>query len=121
YAELAEDTTGDVVSGMEAVRTHLGIDRWQLFGGSWGSCLALAFAQAHTERVSELVLRGIFTLRRAELLWFYQEGASQILPEAFEAYLQPIPPDERHDMIAAYYRRLTGSDEAVKLEAARAW
>jgi proline iminopeptidase len=121
YAELAENTTWHLVADMEAIRTHLGIERWQLFGGSWGSCLSLAYAETHPARVSELILRGIFTLRRAELLWFYQEGASNILPEAFEEYLKPIPPAERGDMIAAYYRRLTGDDEAVKLEAARAW
>jgi proline iminopeptidase len=106
---------------MEAIRTHLGIDRWQLFGGSWGSCLSLAYAETHPAQVSELVLRGIFTLRRSELEWFYQQGASHILPEAWAEYLRPIPPAERGDMIAAYHRRLTGSDEAVKLEAARAW
>jgi proline iminopeptidase len=121
YAELRENTTWHLVSDMEAIRTHLGIDRWQLFGGSWGSCLSLAYAETHPARVSELILRGIFTLRRSELLWFYQEGASNILPEAFEAYQKPIPPDERADMIAAYYRRLTGTDEAIRLEAARAW
>jgi proline iminopeptidase len=121
YAELAENTTWHLVSDMEAIRTHLGIGRWQLFGGSWGSCLSLAYAQMHVARVSELVLRGIFTLRRSELLWFYQEGASHILPEAFEEYVRPIPREERGDMIAAYYRRLTGDDEAVKLAAARAW
>src|SRR5262249_41015546 len=103
------------------IRLHLGIDRWQLFGGSWGSCLSLAYAETHPERVSELILRGIFTLRRSELAWFYQDGASHILPEAFAAYRKQIPPDERHDMIAAYHRRLTSDDEAVKLEAARAW
>src|SRR4051812_47141709 len=121
YAELAENTTWHLVADMEAIRTHLGIDRWQLFGGSWGSCLSLAYAETHAARVSELVLRGIFTLRRSELLWFYQEGASHILPEAFEEYIKPIPPPERGDMIAAYYRRLTSKDEAVKLEAARSW
>jgi proline iminopeptidase len=121
YAELAENTTWHLVADMEAIRTHLGIDRWQLFGGSWGSCLSLAYAETHAARVSELVLRGIFTLRRSELLWFYQEGASHILPEAFEEYVKPIPSAERGDMIAAYYRRLTSKDEAVKLEAARTW
>jgi proline iminopeptidase len=121
YAELAENTTWDLVADMEAIRVHLGIDRWQAFGGSWGSCLALAYAETHPDRVSELVLRGIFTLRRKELEWFYQEGASHILPEAFEAYLQPIPEAERSDLIAAYHRRLTGDDEAERLAAARAW
>jgi proline iminopeptidase len=121
YAELQDNTTWHLVADMEAIRTHLGIGRWQLFGGSWGSCLSLAYAETHPQRVSELILRGIFTLRRSELQWFYQEGASHILPEAFEAYQKPIPAAERHDMIAAYYRRLTSDDEAIKLEAARAW
>jgi proline iminopeptidase len=121
YAELAGNTTWDLVADMEAIRTHLGIDRWQLFGGSWGSCLSLAYAETHPDRVSELVLRGIFTLRRRELEWFYQQGASNILPEAFEEYLRPIPAAERGDLIAAYHRRLTGDDEAERLAAARAW
>ena len=86
HAELRENTTWDLVADMERIRTQLGIDRWQLLGGSWGSCLSLAYAETHPERVSELLLRGIFTLRRSELLWFYQEGASWLLPEAFEAY-----------------------------------
>jgi proline iminopeptidase len=121
YAELTDNTTWRLVDDMEAIRARLGIDRWQLFGGSWGSCLSLAYAETHPDRVSELVLRGIFTLRRSELEWFYQHGASEILPEAFEEYRKPIPPDERHDMIAAYHRRLTGDDEAAKVAAARAW
>lgn len=121
YAELRENTTWDLVADIEAIRLHLGIDRWQVFGGSWGSTLALAYAETHPDRVSELILRGLFTLRRKELEWFYQEGASWVFPEAFEDYLKPIPPEERGDMIAAYHRRLTGDDEAVKLEAARAW
>ena len=121
HAELRENTTWDLVADMERIRTQLGIDRWQLLGGSWGSCLSLAYAETHPERVSELLLRGIFTLRRSELLWFYQEGASWLLPEAFEAYAAVIPEAERGDMIAAYYKRLTGSDEAVQLEAAKAW
>ncbi len=121
YAELEENTTWDLVSDMEAIRRHLGIERWQLFGGSWGSCLSLAYAETHPERVSELIVRGIFTLRRWEIEWFYQEGASRLLPEAFGEYVQPIPEAERSDMVAAYYRRLTGPDEAVKLACARAW
>ena len=92
-----------------------------MFGGSWGSTLALAYAETHPERVSELILRGIFTLRRREIDWFYQDGASLLAPEAFEAYLAPIPEAERGDMIAAYYKRLTGSDEAEKIAAAKAW
>ena len=121
HAELRENTTWDLVGDIERIRDMLGIERWQVFGGSWGSCLALAYAETHPERVTELVLRGIFTLRRKELLWFYQEGASFILPDAWEHFVAPIPEDERGDLIAAYHKRLTGEDEVVKLEAARAW
>ena len=116
HAELRENTTWDLVADMERIRTHLGIDRWQVFGGSWGSCLALAYAETHPERVTGLILRGIFTLRRKELLWFYQEGASFILPDAWENFVAPIPEDERGDMIAAYHKRLTGDGRG---EAAR--
>lgn len=118
---LEENTTWDLVADMEALRTHLGIARWQLCGGSWGSTLALAYAQTHPDRVTELILRGIFTLREAELKWFYQEGCSWIYPDAFDAYLEHIPPEERGDMIAAYHKRLTGPDPAVQIAAARAW
>ena len=121
HAELAENTTWDLVADIEAIRVRLGIERWQVFGGSWGSCLALAYAETHPERVTELVLRGIFTLRRKELLWFYQEGASWLLPDAFEEFVRPIPEAERGDLIAAYHRRLTGDDPEVRLAAARAW
>jgi proline iminopeptidase len=121
YASLEENTTWHLVADMEALRARLGIERWQLCGGSWGSTLALAYAQKHPERVSELILRGIFTLRPAELKWFYQEGCSWLYPDAFEAYLKPIPVEERGDLIAAYHRRLTGTDRAAQLEAARAW
>ncbi len=121
HAELTDNTTWHLVADMEALRAHLGIGRWQVFGGSWGSTLALAYAQTHPERVSELVLRGIFMLRRKELRWFYQEGTSFIFPDAWEHYLAPIPPAERGDMISAYYKRLTSADAAVRLQAARAW
>jgi proline iminopeptidase len=121
HACLEENTTWNLVADMEALRKHLGIERWQLCGGSWGSTLALAYAQTHPTCVTELILRGIFTLRRAELLWFYQEGCNWIFPDAFEAYAKPIPPEERGDMIGAYHKRLTGADPAVQLEAARAW
>jgi len=121
HAELEENTTWDLVADMERIRLHLGIDRWQLFGGSWGSCLSLAYAQTHPDRVSELVLRGIFTLRRREIEWFYQKGASSLLPEAFEEFVKPIPEDERGDIVAAYHRRLTGADEEIRLACARAW
>jgi proline iminopeptidase len=121
HASLEANTTWDLVADMEQLRVHLGVERWQLCGGSWGSTLALAYAETHPSRVTELILRGIFTLRQAELKWFYQEGCSWIFPDAFEAYLKPIPPDERGDMIMAYHRRLTSPDRAVQLEAARAW
>lgn len=121
YAELRENTTWDLVADMERIRTHLGIERWQLLGGSWGSTLALAYAETHPERVSELILRGIFTVQRSELEWFYQEGASNLQPEAWERYLAPIPQAEHGDLIGAYYRRVTGDNEEAKLEAARAW
>lgn len=118
HAELRENTTWDLVADMEKLRTYLGIARWQVVGGSWGSTLALAYAQRHMEHVSELVLRGIFTLRRQEIQWFYQRGADALFPDAWEGFLAPIPPDERHDMVAAYHRRLTGPDP---LPCAKAW
>ncbi len=121
HAELEQNTTWDLVADMERLREHLGLERWQLLGGSWGSTLSLAYAQTHPERVSQLILRGIFTLRRRELEWFYQEGCNWIHPDAFEAYLAPIPEDERGDMISAYYKRLTSDNRDVRLEAARAW
>lgn len=121
YASLRDNTTWHLVADIERIREHLGIERWQVFGGSWGSTLALSYAQRHAERVTELVLRGIFMLRRKELLWFYQEGASNLFPDAWEHYLAPIPVVERGDLMSAYYRRLTSDDEAVRVEAARAW
>lgn len=120
-ASLEDNTTWHLVADMERIREERGIERWQVVGGSWGSTLGLAYAQTHPDRVSEIVLRGIFTLRRAELLWFYQAGCDQIFPDAWEGFLAPIPPAERHDMIAAYHRRLTSPDRAVRLEAAKAW
>lgn len=119
--ELRENTTWHLIADIERLRVHLGIDRWQVFGGSWGSTLALAYAEAHPERVSELVLRGIFLLRRSELEWFYQHGASELFPDAWEQFLRPIPPVERGDLISAYHRRLTGEDSEARLAAARAW
>ncbi len=109
------------MADIERLRESLGIARWQVFGGSWGSTLALAYAQTHPGRVSELVLRGIFLLRAKEIAWFYQEGASMIFPDAWEGYLAPIPEAERGDLLHAYHRRLTGDDPAVQLEAAKAW
>ena len=121
HASLEENTTWDLVEDMERLRIHLGVQRWQVFGGSWGSTLALAYAETYPDRVMELVLRGIFTLRRSELEWFYQDGSSWVFPDAFEDYIRVIPPEERGDMIAAFYRRLTHADPAVQIEAARAW
>jgi proline iminopeptidase len=121
HAELAENTTWDLVDDIEKIRAYLGIERWTVFGGSWGSTLALAYSQTYPERCSGLILRGIFTLRHKEIQWFYQEGASYLYPDAWEHYLAPIPVDERNDLVAAYYRRLTSSDPNVRIEAARAW
>lgn len=121
HADLVDNTTWHLVADMERLRQHLGIEAWQVFGGSWGSTLALAYAQAHPDRVSELVLRGIFMLRRWELEWFYQEGASRLFPDAWERYLQAIPLVERGDLISAYHRRLTSEDAATRVAAARAW
>jgi proline iminopeptidase len=120
-AELAENTTWHLVADIERLREHLGVDRWIVFGGSWGSTLALAYAERHPERVRALVLRGIFLLRRFELEWFYQQGASLVFPDHWEDFLAPIPEVERGDLISAYHRRLTGPDPVVRLEAARAW
>ena len=120
-AELRQNTTWDLVADIERLREHLGIERWQVFGGSWGSTLALAYAETHPARVTELVLRGIFMLRRWEIEWFYQKGCDAIFPDAWEEYLRLIPPAERGDLIAAYHRRLTSPDAAVRLAAAKAW
>ncbi|OBU66362.1 prolyl aminopeptidase [Stenotrophomonas maltophilia] len=121
HADLVDNTTWDLVADIEKLREHLKVDRWQVFGGSWGSTLALAYAETHPQRVTELVLRGIFMLRRWELEWFYQEGANRLFPDAWEHYLKPIPVVERHDLISAFHRRLTSEDEATRLEAAKAW
>jgi len=120
-AELTDNTTWDLVADIERLRAHLDIERWQVFGGSWGSTLALAYAQTHPQRVTELVLRGIFLLRRWELEWFYQKGCDAIYPDAWEPYLAHIPAGERADLIGAYYRRLTSPDGATRLAAAKAW
>jgi proline iminopeptidase len=121
HAELEANTTWHLVADMERLRELAGVDRWLVFGGSWGSTLALAYAETHPERVSGLVLRGIFTLRQAELDWYYQFGASEVFPDLWEAFLAPIPPEERADLRAAYRRRLTSTDEATRLAAAQAW
>jgi proline iminopeptidase len=121
HASLEENTTWDLVADIERLREHLGIQRWLVFGGSWGSTLSLAYAISHPERVTALVLRGIFLCRQHEIRWFYQQGVDMLFPDKFEKYASVIPADERHDMLGAYYRRLTSDDEAVRLEAARAW
>jgi len=121
FSCLEENTLWDLVSDIEKLRNHLGIQKWVVFGGSWGSTLSLVYAQEHPSRVKALILRGIFLLKREELLWFYQNGASNIFPDAWEKYLEPIPEEERHDMMSAYYKRLTGNDEELKLKCAKAW
>ena len=121
HAELRENTTWHLVSDIERLRQALGIERWVVFGGSWGSTLALAYAETHPQSCLALVLRGIFLLRRRELLWFYQEGASWLFPDAWEAFLEPIPEVERGDLMSAYHRRLTSPDPELRMRAARAW
>ncbi|HJV23900.1 MAG TPA: prolyl aminopeptidase [Holophagaceae bacterium] len=121
YAESRENTTWDLVADLERLREHLQIERWALFGGSWGSTFALAYAQAHTSRVTGLILRGIFLCAPWELKWFYQEGAGRLFPERYEAFLAPIPEAERGDLMEAYARRLFSEDPAVNLPAAKAW
>jgi proline iminopeptidase len=121
HASLEENTTWHLVSDIERLRQHLGIEKWMVFGGSWGSTLALAYAETHPERASALVLRGIFLCRPKEISWFYQEGANAIFPDVWEQYVSVIPQAERGNMLKAYYRRLTSEDESIRLEAARAW
>jgi proline iminopeptidase len=121
HANLEDNTTWHLVADIEQLREHLGIEKWAVFGGSWGSTLALAYSQTHPQRTRALVLRGIFLCRRKEIRWFYQEGASAIFPDVWEQYLNVIPEAERGDMLSAYHRRLTSDDEATRLEAARAW
>ncbi|HMN69699.1 MAG TPA: prolyl aminopeptidase, partial [Bdellovibrionales bacterium] len=121
YAELRENTTWDLIGDMEKLRVHLGIDKWMVFGGSWGSTLGLLYAETHPERVSELVLRGIFLCRNKEIRWFYQDGASHIFPDVWDGYLAAIPKEEHGDLVKAYYSRLTSADRGTRLAAARAW
>ena len=120
-ADLVDNTTWHLVADIETLRETLCIERWQVFGGSWGSALSLAYAETHPDRVTELILRGIFMLRRWELEWFYQEGASRLFPDAWERYVAAIPPAERHDLISAFHRRLNSDDPEVRLAAALAW
>jgi proline iminopeptidase len=121
HSELRENTTWDLVRDIETLRAHLGIKKWLVFGGSWGSTLALAYAAMHRKQVLGLLLRGVFLLKESEIRWFYQEGASHIFPDAFDRYVAPIPENERHDLLKAFYKRLTGKNAGVRAEAAAAW
>ncbi|MBA2621501.1 MAG: prolyl aminopeptidase [Acidobacteria bacterium] len=121
HAELRENTTWDLIADIESLREKFGVEKWFVFGGSWGSTLSLAYAETHPERVSGLILRGIFLTRRKELEWFYQYGASEIFPDFWERYRDEIPETERNDFMTAYYKRLTSDDEKTRLSAARAW
>jgi proline iminopeptidase len=121
HAELEANTTWHLVADMERLRQKFGFEKWLVFGGSWGSTLALAYAQTHPERVSELVLRGIYTLTRAELDWYYRFGVSEMFPEKWGRFLAPIPKPERGDPMGAYRKLLTGPDRAKQIEAAKAW
>jgi proline iminopeptidase len=121
FAELKENSTWDLVRDIETIREHLKIDQWHVFGGSWGSTLALCYGIKHASRVSAFILRGIFLCRPEEISWFYQKGASQLFPDLWEEYLKPIPELERGDMVKAYYSRLTSLDRNTQLEAAKAW
>jgi proline iminopeptidase len=120
-ASLQDNTTWTLIDDIERLRERCDVERWTVFGGSWGSTLSLAYAITHPERVKALVLRGIFLLTRKELRWFYQDGASMIFPDAWERFIAPIPEDERHDLMGAYYRRLTGDDIAERERCAIAW
>ena len=120
-ASLTDNTTWTLVEDIERLRKRLGVERWTVFGGSWGSTLALAYAITHPERVESLVLRGIFLLTERELGWFYQDGASMMFPDAWERFIEPIPAAERGDMMAAYHKRLTSPDRRIQAEAAAAW
>ena len=120
-ASLDNNTTWHLVADIEKLREKMGVDKWLVFGGSWGSTLALAYAEKHSEHVSELVVRGIYTLTKGELDWYYQFGVSEMFPDKWERFLAPIPADERHDMMGAYRKRLVGTDRQKQVEAARAW
>ncbi|MDO9371177.1 MAG: prolyl aminopeptidase [Gammaproteobacteria bacterium] len=121
HAELEGNTTQALVADMEVIRTHLGIERWVLFGGSWGSTLSLVYAETHPGRVLGLILRGIFLCRPREIEWFYQEGANRIFPDYWQDFLRPIPPEERGNLVHAYHRVLTGANEVARMAAAKAW
>ncbi|KJS26030.1 MAG: proline iminopeptidase [Hyphomonadaceae bacterium BRH_c29] len=121
FASLDNNTTWHLVADIERLREMMGVETWQVFGGSWGSTLALAYAETHPEHVSELVLRGIYLLTKAEMDWYYQFGVSEMFPEKYEAFIAPIPEAERGDMITAYRKRLVGEDREEQLRCAKAW
>ena len=121
FAELRENTTWDLVEDIEKLRKHLHIEKWAVFGGSWGSTLALAYGVTHPHACTAFFLRGIFLLRKREIDWFYQDGASRLYPDAWEGYLKPIPSTERHNMVEAYYQRLTSTNAHIRSSAAKAW
>ena len=121
HAELRENTTWDLIEDIEKIRKHLDIDKWVVFGGSWGSTLAMSYAIKHSSKCRALILRGIFMIRKKEIKWFYQEGASYIYPDAWEKYIDPIPENERHDFVSSYYKKLTSTNDEIRLNAATAW
>ncbi|WP_457673415.1 prolyl aminopeptidase, partial [Thiolapillus sp.] len=121
HAELKDNTLPHLLDDLERIRDHLDIERWLLFGGSWGSTLALAYAQTYPERVSGLILRGIFLCRPREIQWFYQEGASRLFPDYWEDFQAPVAPEKRENMVSAYHELLTGQDELRRMAAAKAW
>jgi proline iminopeptidase len=121
YADLNANTTWHLVADIEKLRHVAGVEKWLVFGGSWGSTLALAYAETHPQHVSELVVRCVYTVTKAEIDWYYQFGVSEMFPEKWQRFLAPIPPDERHDMVTAYHKRLNAEDRAQQLEAAQAW
>ncbi len=121
HASLENNTTAHLIADMQRIREHLGIDKWVLFGGSWGSTLSLAYAQRYPEHMHALILRGIFLCRPQDLAWFYQEGASRLFPDYWQDFLSPIPLEERDDLMQAFYRRLTGNDQIAQMHAAKAW
>lgn len=121
HASLDNNTTAHLISDIEAIRQHLGIEQWLVFGGSWGSSLGLAYAEAHPDQVLGLILRGIFLCRSRDVEWFYQEGASRLFPEYWQDFLAPVAESQRHDMVSAYHALLTGEDEVARMRAAEAW
>jgi proline iminopeptidase len=121
HASLEHNTTQHLVADIESIREYLGIDKWVVFGGSWGSTLGLVYAEMHPQHILGLILRGIFLCRPWEIRWFYQEGAHRLFPDYWEEFVAPIPPQERGDLLRAHYQRLTGDDEIARMASAKAW